>query len=267
LTASVDDLPSDDVDIDLTLLSDLDAAACLERDNQMISAILEPGTYHLSADTWVNSAGMELTGVYRLDVDAQPITTSSCGVQQLDLEMFWTACAPDISCYESDGKYYLRTPATGPVVKEAHLVTIDEDFPNIWPTSFTDQIQRHYDLSRAATGYVMNRREPWAPAGEGGSEYGQGSTGAKVPVVEESWYINMYWRRRPAQGTRMIVRNPANGRTVVAAAGFETGPGSNTAVAGVAEEIHDYLGTSHRDVLEVGFAVDDTLPFGPIICP
>jgi len=65
----------------------------------------------------------------------------------------------------------------------------------------------------------------------------------------------------------MIVRNPANGRAVVAAAGFETGPGSNTAVAGVTEEIHDYLGTGHRDDLEVGFAADDTLPYGPIICP
>ena len=65
----------------------------------------------------------------------------------------------------------------------------------------------------------------------------------------------------------MIVTNPANGRAVVAAAGYETGPGSNTAIGGVSEEIHDYLGTEHRDALQLGFAVDQDLPLGPIDCP
>ncbi|MEZ4472880.1 MAG: hypothetical protein R3F60_19260 [bacterium] len=65
----------------------------------------------------------------------------------------------------------------------------------------------------------------------------------------------------------MIISNPANGRAVVAAAGYETGPGANTAVGGVAEEIHDYLGTSHRDRLTLGFAEDQDLPLGPIDCP
>ena len=53
----------------------------------------------------------------------------------------------------------------------------------------------------------------------------------------------------------------------VAAAGYETGPGANTAIGGVSEEIHDYLGTDHRDALELGFAEDQTLAFGPIDCP
>ena len=77
----------------------------------------------------------------------------------------------------------------------------------------------------------------------------------------------MYWRDRPAGGTRMIVKNPGNGRAVVVSAGWETGPGSNTAIAGVTEEVHHWLGTQHRDTLQIGFAVDDTLPLGPIDCP
>ena len=112
----------------------------------------------------------------------------------------------------------------------------------------------------------MPRDQPWAPSGEGGSRYGQGSTGRPVPVLDEAWYITMYWRHRPDGGTRMIVSNPANGRAVVAAAGWETGPGANTAIAGVSEEIHHYLGTGHRDVLEVGFAVDQELRLGPLEC-
>lgn len=180
--------------------------------------------------------------------------------------MVWSSCDPGLDCFEQGGKRYLRTPAIGPVVKEAHLVTVEEDFPATWPSSSRDQIARHYALSAQTTGYVMSRTEAWAPAGEGGSMYGQGSTGRKVPVEEEAWYVNMYWRQRPAAGTRMIITNPANGRAVVAAAGYETGPGANTAIGGVTEEIHDYLGTSHRGTLMLGFAEDQTLPYGPIDC-
>jgi len=34
----------------------------------------------------------------------------------------------------------------------------------------------------------------------------------------------------------------------------------------VVEEIHHYMGTGHGDTLTVGFAVDQTLPLGPIVC-
>ena len=76
--------------------------------------------------------------------------------------------------------------------------------------------------------------------------------------------MNMMWAQRPAPGTRVILR--ANGRAVVAAAGFETGPGELDVIGGATEEIHRYLGTVHRDVIEVGFAADQALPFGPITC-
>jgi hypothetical protein len=80
------------------------------------------------------------------------------------------------------------------------------------------------------------------------------------------WYITMNWAQRPAKGTRMVVRNPANGRAVIAAAGYETGPGSPTAVAGVSEEIHRYLGTTHRDTLMIGLAANPRLALGPVGC-
>jgi hypothetical protein len=86
-----------------------------------------------------------------------------------------------------------------------------------------------------------------------------------LPVLDEAWYVNMYWRDRPTRGTRMILRNPANGRAVVASAGWETGPGSNSWVGGATEEVLDWLQRGSGP-LELGFAVDQSLPFGPIDC-
>src|SRR6185437_9030933 len=148
-------------------------------------------------------------------------------------------------CDTSSGEVVLHTPTSGPVVEEAHLATDADGFGDGWPTSFTDGIDNHYAVSQAASGYSVTRDQPWAPAGEGGSQFGQGATSGKVPVLDEAWYINMYWRDRPAGGTRMIVQ--ANGKAVVVSAGWETGPGSNAAIAGVTEEVHHWLGTGHLD--------------------
>ena len=269
LSVEVDDVSGDAVDIDLHLLREADPATCLTRDNVALEWLVEPGRYTLVADTWVNSAGEEQAGPYTLTARWRPLTTMAgrCAVEERDLEMFWSGCAPGIACREEEGRVWLQTPALGPVVREAHLVTVDEAFEQEWPTTSRDQIDRHYQLSEEATGYVMARGESWAPAGEGGSRFGQGSTGAPLPVVDEAWYVNMYWRARPARGTRMIVLNPRSGRAVVAAAGYETGPGANTAIGGASEEIHHALGTEHRDALIMGFAVDQELPLGPITCP
>lgn len=259
------------VDVDVHVLAMADAQTCLGRAHQSLSVLLMPGTYWLVVDTFV-SGGVEQAGPYELDVDFHPITSGSCATRPTELQMVWAACAPEVpACYEGpdDGgvtRRWLHTPTQGTVALEAHLVTVEDGFGSAWPASFFDGIPNHYTLSQAATGYVMPRDQPWAPAGEGGSEFGQGSTGQKLPVLDEAWYVNMYWRQRPVGGTRMIIRNPANGRTVVASAGWETGPGANTRIGGAVEEIHHHLGTQHGDVMEFGFAVDQSLPLGPIVC-
>ena len=85
-------------------------------------------------------------------------------------------------------------------------------------------------------------------------------------IRDRAWYVNMYWRNRPDKGTRMFVIDPYTGAGVVASGGYETGPGSNTAIGGAVEEIHKVLATTHRDRLIMGFAVDQDLPLGPITC-
>ena len=264
LSMRVDDVSGDAIDVDVHLMADTDPASCWNRDNIATAWVVDAGTWIGTVDTWVNGSGEVQSGAYELTVDFVPMASGRCATVPTDVRMFWDDCAPGIDCEvmthtDSQDYPFLHTPSVGPVVKEAHLVTTAESFPgNGWPTSFTDGIDNHYAVTEAASGYVMDHTEPWAPSGEGGSEFGQGSTGAPIPPEHETWYVNMYWRDRPAQGHRMILINPLTGAAVVAAAGYETGPGANTAIGGASEEIHDVLGTVHRDDVVMAFAADQS---------
>jgi hypothetical protein len=167
-----------------------------------------------------------------------------------------------------DGGVPLAMPATGPIVMEAHLVTVDDGYgtsgEDPWPEGITEGIRDHYRTSEAATGFVMHRGEPWAP--EENSNFGQAAHYAKLPLVDEGWYVNMMWTPRPDDGARMILVHPTTGRAVVLAAGYETGPGNLDWVGGTIEEAHHYLGTTHGSELTLGFAVDQSLPLGPVEC-
>ena len=270
VTIAVDDVPGDGVDVDVHLLDEA-GSSCLARDNKALTRVLRAGSYRVVVDTWVAADGSVKAGPYTLTVTFRPLGSGPCALDLVDQRMFWSSCAPGVDCFEAEQGgstwRFLHTPAYGPVVHEAHLVTPGEDFPgNGWPTAARDQIDRHYAVSQAASGYVMDRKTEWAPFGEGGSQWGQGALGVKPPVEAEAWYVNMYWKDRPAAGTRMLVLDPESGRAVVAAGGYETGPGSNTAIGGAVEEIHHYLGTAHRDPLVMGYLVDQTLPYGPVTC-
>lgn len=250
ITVSVDDESGDSVDPDVHILDE--ERSCLARDNVVASQLVESSRgLFVVVDTWVNGADQELAGPYVLTVDALPLPSGNCEMTFEGLEM-----------YNRDEP--LQLPALGPVVMEAHLVTTEE-FPDGWPTSSTDGLEAHYALSEGLTGFDVNRHEPWAPEGEGGSEWGQGST-RRPPVLDEAWYVNMYWRHRPDHGTRMLVFNPQNGLAVVASAGYETGPGNPTRIGGAVEEVHHHLESRHLSRLVMGFTVDQELELGPIEC-
>lgn len=189
-----------------------------------------------------------------------------CATETMDMRMLWDSCAPGIDCFEDGGQRWLHLPTVGPVTEEGHLVTSGDGFGGGWPVSQFDQISNHYLVSENASEFMTTRDEGWVPAGESGSEFGQGASGAYVPVLDEAWYISMFWADRPSIGTRMIVSNPVNGLAVVASAGLNTAPAANSRIAGVPEEIHAYLQSSHADDLEIGFATNQNLPLGPVTC-
>jgi hypothetical protein len=241
------------VDIDVHILSTRDASACLDRGDRHAGADVAAGFAWVVADTYVNTSGPQ-AGVFTLDIGFVAPSRGPCAMVVGEMARV------------GDGGDHLAMPATGPIVLEAHLVTADEPAP--FPASSTDELAAHYALSQAATGFVMHRSQVWAPL-EGGSFYGAGIGAPSLfPLLHEAWYVNMYWTSaaRPARGTRMILRDPAGTRAVVVAAGYETGPGNLDHLGGTPEETHFYMGTGHRDVMTIGIAADQTLPFGPRAC-
>ncbi len=177
----------------------------------------------------------------------------------------------------SDGIYEERTinllngeklylPSIFKVARSSHIVTENHRrFNCSWPDSFKDCIEEHYKLSEHYTGYTMIRNEPWCFPCKTDRYFGQEIRGEKPSETEEGWYINLKWKKAPPKGTRFIIKNPVNKRTVVAIAGYETGNGKQVdMIGGVCEEIHHYLGTDHGNKLEVGLAYDQTLYPGPV---
>jgi hypothetical protein len=67
VTASVDDVAGDNIDLDVHLLDADDAKACLARGNISLSQAVGPGRYFIIVDTYV-SGGVEKSGPYRLTV-------------------------------------------------------------------------------------------------------------------------------------------------------------------------------------------------------
>ena len=244
----------DGVDIDVHLLSAEDAASCIDRGDLQASADVVAGDYWIVADTYV-SAGQEQAGAFRIDIGFIAPSVGPCDMQ--------VGVMPRVG----DGGNSLAMPAIGPMVREAHLVTDQEPPP--YPSTATEELDAHYQLSQSVSGLVMYRQEVWAPL-EGGSFYGAGiGSPTDFPTADEAWYVNMYWTAaaRPAKGTRMILRDPNGGsRAVVVAAGYETGPGNLAHVGGTPEETHFYMGTGHLSDMQIGIAVDQSLPLGPRVC-
>ncbi len=76
LRAAVDDVAGDDVDVDVHLLSRLDASTCIARDNIGVERVLAAGTYVVVVDTWTTSTGQNRAGPYTLRLDFTPSSTS-----------------------------------------------------------------------------------------------------------------------------------------------------------------------------------------------
>jgi hypothetical protein len=241
------------VDTDVHILSARDASSCISRGDMDAAADVTAGDWWVIADTFV-SGGVPQTGTYQIDIGFYVPSRGPC-----DLEVGTMARV-------GDNGNTLAMPATGPMVKEAHLVTDQEPAP--YPSTNSEELDAHYALSQSLTELVMHRLEKWAPL-EGGAFYGAGiGSPTDFPTLDEAWYVNMYWTSsaRPAKGTRMLVRDPNSSRAVVVAAGYETGPGNLAHVGGTPEETHFYMGTGHLDVMQLSIAVDQTLPLGPRTC-
>lgn len=169
----------------------------------------------------------------------------------------------------------IKLPAQGPLVLESHLATDQDKFAKGWPTNGSEGIAAHLSRSCAelkrlglkvsedcAEVYSNRYVKVWTPS-EGGN-IGQGSTSVKPSVACETWVMNMYWKKKPPMGTRFMIE--ANGKRVIACAGFETGPNSAKFIGGAQGEVFWYLGISNQTPVKMGRIDDQTLPYGPLEC-
>ena len=239
-------------DVDVHLLKGLKAEDCLARGDKGLSYHVDKGIYYAVVDTYTSASN---AGSYKLKITFLP-DSGKCGLETGIME-------------RRNQPSQLQMPATGKVVQEAHLVTDNDQKmhgANWWPSTSTQGIAEHVAYSQKWTGVKYGN--DWCPSGEGGCKFGQGSTGKAVPWKAEAYYVCMYWKKKPAPGTRFLVVNPVTGKAVVTAAGYETGPGDGSKIGGAVYEVHQKLGTTHNGILTFGQmrSQGQTYEYGPIDC-
>lgn len=173
----------------------------------------------------------------------------------------------------------IELPRAGRMFLESHLATAADSFgANAFPQDIQEgipahlerecaELQRHGANALGCTDvYISKYHRVWTPA-EGGAA-GQGARGALKPTVEqELWTMNMMFKTLPPAGQKWLLCNEAGDRCVVAAAGFETGPGDQNLLGGVQGAVHWYLHTNNQTPVVVrGPLKDQRLPFGPVSC-
>jgi hypothetical protein len=276
------------VDFDLMIVEVKgDEKKCLSFGETYLQTTLSAGQYFLVIDIPGNPAGSEGSweekiGDATMRLALRPIPTIDCSFVPTTMGMRWKSCAPEMAnCRETKNEEgvvtatSLKLPAYGLIVKEAHLVTNSEpSFPDAtcngpatdWPQKINAMIKAHYLHSEKETAYVQPRVGVWAPRER--SRFGQAARCSPAPVIDEAWYVNMQWKKRPAGGTPMLVTSRDKKRAVLVSAGHETGPSRNTRVGGVTEEVHHYMKTKHLSSMNLGFPKDlpAGIEFGPVNC-
>jgi len=171
-------------------------------------------------------------------------------------------------------------PATGRFAVEPHLAAREDKFgKDPFPTAVTAGIEPHLARSCGklkALGaqpdcsdvYLTEDLRQFAPGSDDGA-IGQGAMGTHKPSAdEELWLVDVAFApgHRAHAGQRWLVS--ANGRSVVAIAGYEARPLLWKFLGGASAELHWYLGTDQDSQITLsGPLKDQTLAPGPVVCP
>jgi len=180
-----------------------------------------------------------------------------------------------------DWRREVTLPVAGRFVEESHYVTDEDKFPGgrLFAKTSNEGMERHlmhslelyreYDPSITFDElYGQPWQRKWTPAENG--QIGQGSIGAIQTEIlssdEEMWLLTMMWgkNQKPEPGTKFLLR--ANGKSVVVAAGFETGPSDKSYLGGITREVHKWLGTDNQSRIEISLLKDQDVKSGPVNC-
>lgn len=178
----------------------------------------------------------------------------------------------------------------GPLSQEDHLVTQEDATKNpvknlgdtSWGCPRSNQgIETHLEItkfSQNCAGGNSNCKpnsQEWTPGECANCKnsystalgcIGKGNQGILPPASVEPWVINFPCGKNPKNGARVIVCRKDKTKCVVAAAGYECGPSDESFVGGARAEVLSSLGITHGGEVTVGFAQDQSLPYGPVVC-
>lgn len=171
-------------------------------------------------------------------------------------------------------------PKTGRFVVESHLMTSAERYSGKdgFPKKANEGIDNHVALHAAVLSargadaskiYRKDYEREWTPAEEGGT-YGQGSEEALPSIEEETFVANLPWKSgHPSvpPGTKYLLTNPANNKSVIVVMGYESGPTTSPKYLGGAQPaVHYFLGATGDTQLKVGKLKDQSVSAGPVKC-
>jgi len=102
LRATLDEVEGDAVDMDVHILTAPLADACIARGHAKAAAWLEPGTYWIAVDTWVDGDGIGYPGPYQLDVN---LSAGGLLPEQAGFNDYVIQAINDHAVYPKDGTY------------------------------------------------------------------------------------------------------------------------------------------------------------------
>jgi N-acetylmuramoyl-L-alanine amidase len=164
--------------------------------------------------------------------------------------------------------YYIPEGGKGVIAREMHIVTKSE---STRPSTVTDGIEKHLEVTKFASncpsssGLCDPKKQEWTPAEP---TIGAGST-SPPPADQEPWIMNARWyigsdKVNPPPGTRVIVTNSASGKSVVAVAGYEWGPGNTSYLLGAQSELLANIELSTGGNATFAFAKDQSVAPGTV---
>jgi hypothetical protein len=163
-------------DVDVHLLSDLDADDCIDRGHWLAGSWISAGTYWVVADSWVNGAGLALSGAYTLrvgvtteddllaegmsfDVASDALVAFDVAWLNRELDSFLYGVT-DFSLHSAERRFWLYDMAGQDLLYNLHIAhgegssdTSDSSYASTF-SNITDSHQSSLGMMRAAESYT-----------------------------------------------------------------------------------------------------------------
>ncbi len=186
---------------------------------------------------------------------------------------------PTTEMLDYDGTIIAKQlPMAGLFVIESHIKTAGEKYSgkNGFPRTRTEGINAHLALHHEELSkHGIDSRLVYDDAEDDGEEFkrvwtrgefggtiGQGSISESPSIEEETWTLNMQWKKAPV--AKYLVSY--GGKHAAVMAKYETGPDDKKWLGGMQPAPFYALGADDESQIMIGKLKDQSTPLGPIVC-